>query len=284
MSARPWEITDLIWSFDGATRTPVAVTEVTMRLRERGQHRAAKLVERLPSRAGYLDSDEMDRLGLRVHRELQRLTEELQLGRRAEAALRPMVRQVYTATAAPVRIVDVGCGLGFVLRWLAAYGDLGAPVELVGVDLNPVLAGEAGRLATGESLPCQFLVGDALAADGVLSDGRRTLVISTGMLHHLTLDDVSVFFAAHQRHGVAGFAHWDIMPSPVASIGAWIFHRARMREPVSRHDGVMSARRAHPIEELAATAREVAPGYAVAAGPARLGRLDVLRPIQGVRR
>jgi len=40
----------------------------------------------------------------------------------------------------PLRVVDVGCGLGYVTRWLAAHQVLGPGVELVGVDMNSVLA------------------------------------------------------------------------------------------------------------------------------------------------
>lgn len=287
MSARPWEITDLLWSHDPSgepSGTPVVVTEAAERLRQRGQHRAARLVERLPSRDGLLDPDEMDRLGLRVHCELQRLGEELQMGRRVEAMLRPLVATLHHATGQPVQIVDVGCGLGFVLRWLAAYGELGAPVELIGVDFNAALIRRARQLAAVEALDCRFLVGDALRAEPVLQAGERTVLISTGMLHHLSPAELATFFAAHQRSGIAAFAHWDIVPSRWATLGAWVFHRARMREPVSRHDGVMSVRRAYPTNRLLDLARSAAPDYAISAGGSRLGALDVLRPIRGERR
>ena len=80
------------------------------------------------------------------------------------------------------------------------------------------------------------------------------------------------------------FAHWDIAPCVWSTVGAWVFHRARMREPVSRHDGVLSARRAHPAETLLAAARAGAPRHstAVLEGPRWQPRaLDVVRPIVG---
>src|SRR6478735_1954722 len=174
-------------------------TEVVERLRASGQERAARIVSRLPVTEGdVLDMRHVDALGIRVHAELQRLAEELLLWRRVRATLAPLLvdlRHRASVAAAsgesvprPLRIVDVGCGLGYVVRALAARGDLGADVELVGVDLNPVLVGEARRLAQVEGLAARFVVGDALDPGVAVDDGAITLVISTGLLHHLPAD------------------------------------------------------------------------------------------------
>jgi hypothetical protein len=59
-----------------------------------------------------------------------------------------------------------------------------------------------------------------------------------------------------------------------------------MREPVSRHDGVLSARRSYSASVLRAAARTGAPGYdiRVLEGPRwHPVALDVLRPITGIR-
>lgn len=129
----------------------------------------------------------------------------------------------------PVRLVDVGCGVGHVVRWLAATGVLGPRVELVGVDLNSTLVRHAGLLAEREGLRCRFVTGDAFTPGLAVEHAPRTVVISTGMLHHIAAEELQAFFAAQQQLGVAGFAHWDIDPSRWATVGAWVFHRARMR-------------------------------------------------------
>lgn len=280
MRPGPLEITDLLWSDSG---DPVLRDEAAELLRSRGQRRAARIVARLPERDGVLDVAAVDALGLRIHRELQRLGEELQLGRRVAS----VVGTLLPTGDSPVRVVDVGCGLGHVLRSIAAHGDLPEHVELVGVDLNPVLVSEASRLATIEGVGCRFVSGDAFEPGVAVADGARTVVVSSGLMHHLAPDELSGFFAAQAQLEVFAFAHWDIAPCLWSTMGAWIFHQARMREPISRHDGVMSARRAHPAETLLAAAERGAPDYAVEVREGSRWHpraLDVLRPLVGVRR
>jgi SAM-dependent methyltransferase len=287
MEARLLEITDLLWPVDsGGAPVPAVKADVVNALRGRGQRGAARIVSAIPAAEGILDPAYVDALGLRVHRELQRLGEELQLGRRVAALLRPVVEAVRAGGAGQVRVVDVGCGLGFVVRAMAASCTLGPDVELVGVDLNPVLVAEARRLAGLEGLACRFAHGDALAPGVAVEDGARTVVISTGFIHHLPEQGLAGFFAAQARLSVAAFAHWDIAPCLWSTVGAWVFHRARMREAVSRHDGVLSARRAYAAPVLEAAARAGAPGYdiRVLEGSRWHPRaLDALRPVVGIR-
>lgn len=278
----PVEISDLVrgWRPDG-TRTPIRRADVVAALRERGQHRAARIAGRLPVVPdGHLDLDAVDALVLRVHAELQRLNEELSQGRRAAAYLRPVLARLGPG---PVRLVDVGCGLGHVVRWFAATGALGPDVELVGVDLDRTLVEAATALAAAEGLACRFVAADAFAPGGVVADPARTVVISAGLLHHLDADGLRAFLGAQCALGVAAFAHWDPVPGPLAVLGARVFHRARMREAVSRHDGVLSVRRAHPAVVLRAAAEH--PDYEVAcADPRSALSVQVLRPLVGVRR
>jgi hypothetical protein len=83
--------------------------------------------------------------------------------------------------------------------------------------------------------------------------------ISTGVLHHLRGGDLDAFFRAQVDAGAQAYCHFDIAATRLAPLGAWMFHRARMREPLGRHDGVASARRAHADHDLMTAARS-APG------------------------
>src|SRR5687768_6568928 len=111
------EITDLIVDCDPVTleRRPVSRAAVIEKLTSLGQKRAAKLVAKLPVRDGNLDEGEIDALFVRAHSELQRLEEEFQQGERVAGLLRPLLAVLREhGVPGPYRVVDVGCGLGYV--------------------------------------------------------------------------------------------------------------------------------------------------------------------------
>lgn len=288
------EISDLITAWDPGTgaRLPVFAADVVARLRAAGDDRAARIVERMPVCDGVLEPEPVDRLLVRVHTELQRLSEELHMVRRFARILKPLLSAAREAGYRGLRVVDTGSGIGYVIRALAACGELGADVELLGADLNPALVAEATRLADDEGLRCTFVCADAFA----LAE-RATVYISSGVLHHIAEGELAAFFQAQDRPGTAGFVHYDIAPTRLAPFGARVFHQARMREPLGRHDGVASARRAHG-DRVLLTAVAGASGASGAAGAARASGMDAflfepvrhtnpfcagMRPVVGVR-
>ncbi len=275
------EITDLIVAFDPDTleRAPVRKADVVERFRALGRTRAARLVERLPERAGLLDGDAVDALMVRVHTELQRLHEEFHHGERIHAVLRPLL-DTLRRTGKPLTIVDIGCGTGYAIRWLAARGGLGDDVALIGCDYNPALIDAARRAAAAEGLACRFEVASAFRLARPAS-----IFLSMGVVHHFRGAALDDFFRAQADAGAEAFLHFDIAPTWLTPIGAWIFHIARMRDPIARHDGVWSALRAHPDEALLAAARRSG-GFAVGTYASPRGPLPVtrtVRPIVGVR-
>ncbi|MFE9423613.1 class I SAM-dependent methyltransferase [Kitasatospora sp. NPDC006697] len=276
------EISDLITAVDPAgRRLPVSRAEVVERLRAAGDVRAARLVAGLPADPdGVLDPAAVDRLLIGVHTELQRLSEELRIGDRLVQLLGPLFAAIRsTGAAGPYRLVDVGCGLGYLVRRLAATGALGPRVELVGVDLDAALVGEADRLARAERLDCRFVHGDAFALPEA-----ATVYVSTGVLHHFPEPALAAFFRAQGDSPALAFCHYDIAATGLAPVGAWVFHRARMRHPLGRHDGVASARRAHGDETLlrAAAASGMRP---LLYEPRRVANpfCTTLRPVLGLR-
>jgi hypothetical protein len=175
--------------------------------------------------------------------------------------------------------VDVGSGLGYLVRWLAATGALGPQVELIGVDLDAALVGEADRLARLEELDCRFVHGNAFDLPEA-----ATVYVSTGVLHHFAEPDLSEFFRAQGASPALAFCHYDIADTSLAPLGAWVFHRARMRHRLGRHDGVASARRAHSDGVLLRTAaasgmRTLVYEPRIAADPF----CTTLRPVLGLR-
>ena len=249
------EISDLIVSFDPVTleRLPVRRGEVVARFNALGNRRAARIVSRMPTDArDILDADCVDRLLVRVHAEIQRLSEEFLQGLRVKAILSPVLQAMREAGVAPPhRIVDVGCGPGYMVRWLTAFGDLGEDVEVVGADYHVALIEHARRLARAEGLRCRFEVANAFHLTEPAS-----IYMSVGVIHHFRGPHLATFLKAQDRPEAHAFVHFDIRSSWLAPMGAWLFHVTRMREPLARHDGVLSAIRAHPSEALLAAAAE----------------------------
>jgi SAM-dependent methyltransferase len=282
VSDRP-EISDLVVAYDAATlaRLPVRRDDVLSELLRHGMGRAARIVAPWPAPGGVLDADFVDGVLLRAHHELLRLSEEFQQGKRVHAILQPVLEALRAGgVPPPYRVVDVGCGLGFVVRWLAAKGDLGADVTLVGCDYNAALIGRAQALAAEERLACRFAVANAFR----LAE-PATVFMSTGVMHHFRGDSLPRFLA--QQANAHAFVHSDIKPTYLAPLGSWLFHKARMREPLAHHDGVLSALRAHAGAALVAAARASCLDLAVGLLDGRREAVPVLRVMQalvGVRR
>lgn len=285
------EISDLVVDYDPDTlaRRDVRKADVLAKLEAHGLRAAARVVAPWPERAGLLERAHVDGVLVRAHLELQRLSEEFQQGARMERLLAPLCEAAREGgVVGRVRVVDVGCGLGYVPRWLAARGALprngagasqapGDAIELVGCDYNRALIAEAGRLAALESLRCRFE-----AANAFRLDQPAHVFTSTGVIHHFRGADLGRFFAEQLAERPAGFIHCDIKPSWAAPIGAFIFHQARMREPLAKIDGVLSARRAHTGETLVEAARPHAAGYRLYLFDAEREALPVLKVMQAV--
>jgi hypothetical protein len=273
------ELSDLVVDYDPHTleRRDVSLDTVLGRL---GPSRSARaVVRRLASDDGWLERDRVDEVLVRSHLELQRLHEEFRVGGLLCALLTPMIALVRERTGKErVRIVDLGCGLGYMVRWLSAGRRLGSGVDLLGADCNRVLVGAAQRLADDESIACRFVCGNAFAL-GEPAD----IIMSTGVLHHFRGDALTAVFADHERAAaVQAFVHVDIRPSRLAPIGSWIFHRARMRQQLAQLDGVRSAVRAHGAGVICAAAASGAPSFARATVDAHPGIVGLLRIFQGV--
>jgi SAM-dependent methyltransferase len=237
------EISDAIVSFDPITlqRKPVKKADVLDEFRQLRNHEALIIVQQIPDQDGVLDPAAVDKILITSHCEMQRMSEEFQHGKRVAELLKPILGALRAGGVQnPIRIVDIGCGTGFVVRWLAASGSLGNDVELLGVDFNVALLNEAQRLAQIENLRCKFEVANAFQLDE-----PATVFISTGILHHFRDQDLSYLLQQHCRPETCAFVHFDFHSSPMAPLGSWLFHAVRMREPLAKHDGVLSAVRAH---------------------------------------
>jgi len=263
------EITDVIVRHNPQTleREPVRKQEILEIFQRYGNRRAIRAVQELPDWDGVLVDCVVDRTILAVHWEMQRLAEEFYHGQRvweiARAAVVALRKNGFLKT---IRIVDVGCGIGYTTRWLAAKIPAREQgLEFVGVDLNSTLIREANRLAEAEKLDCKFVHGEAFSPQLA-----GNIVISTGVVHHFRGVALEDFLRRHEREQTQAFFHFDFQPWVLAPVGSWFFHWLRMRTAIARHDGVLSAARAHTAETLVRAARKCSSGFAAGIYGARI--------------
>lgn len=255
------EITDLIIQHDPRTlqRLPVRKADLVSLFSKFHNRQALRAIRALPESHGILDARAIDALFLTVHWEMQRLSEEFYHGRRVWELLRCAIASVRQAGIRDrLRVTDIGCGAGYTTRWLAANVPLPEyNIELVGMDLNSTLIAEASRLAAAESMPCRFIHGDAFS-----DEHSGHIFLSTGVIHHFRGASLLEFLRRHEQPRTQAFLHFDFRPSLLAPCGSMFFHYLRMRTAIARHDGVLSAARAHPGQVLTEAARTAAPGFA----------------------
>src|SRR5215475_7826668 len=265
-------------------REAVRKQEVIEIFQRYGNRRAVRAVQELPAWDGVLVDCAVDRTMVAVHWEMQRLAEEFYHGHRIWETVRAVVMALRkNGFLKTIRIVDVGCGIGYTTRWLAAKIPAREQgLEFVGVDLNSTLIREASRLAEAEKLNCRFVHGDAFSPQLA-----GNIVISTGVVHHFRGADLEDFLRRHEREETRAFLHFDFQPWLLAPVGSWFFHWLRMRTGIARHDGVLSAARAHSAEVLVEAARKDAPGYASGIYGARIWNTPaprVFHTLVGLRR
>lgn len=145
------------------------------------------------------------------------------------------------------RILDLATGAGdiprLIARWAAAEG---LEVEIDAVDFNPATI----EIARGQSagLPqINWICGDALSYD---SARTYDLVCCSLALHHFSEEDATRLLRRIRAltHRFALVA--DLERSPLTTAGIWLLTTFCYREPMTRYDGMLSARRAFSYIEM----------------------------------
>lgn len=145
----------------------------------------------------------------------------------------------------PVTVLDLGAGLGgagHVVRRVASRARLDA--QCIGLDLHEPLARVA---AQREGLA---ICADALSLP--LHDRAVDVTICALLLHHF--DDVASQLLLREAVRVSriGVVVADLQRTRLAELGLWLASFPLGFHPVSRHDGMLSVRRAFTAPELAA--------------------------------
>lgn len=164
------------------------------------------------------------------------------------------LRRINTQMGEPVRILDVGCGYGDVLRRVERWArESGLAVELTGIDLNP----DAVAIAAEASYGSSAIRWAAIDVFAYAPDRAPHLVVSSLFTHHLADADVVRFLQWMEEHARAGWFVSDLVRHPTPyrlfRLLAW---GARLH-PFVQNDGPVSIARAFVPEDWRTMCGEV---------------------------
>lgn len=158
------------------------------------------------------------------------------------------------APGEPLSILDIGSGAGDLCREAVRLcRAAGHPVRLWSLDLHPqVQAFARGECAGYPEI--RFLRGDACRLP--LRDGSVDVVLCTLALHHFTEDGALQVLSEMRRVARRRAILSDLCRSRPALAAVWVACQL-MTNPMTRHDGPASVRRAFTRAELLAMAKQV---------------------------
>ncbi len=147
-----------------------------------------------------------------------------------------------------VSVLDLGCGSGDLLAWLASQArSQGIALRLTGCDLSPVALAAARRRAEREGMDAEFLQMDVI--DGVFPPDQDVIVCSL-FLHHLPDGDVVTLLrrmAKTARHLVVA---QDLLRRRWGYLICWAGTRLITRSPIVHVDGPLSVAGAFTLTEI----------------------------------
>jgi SAM-dependent methyltransferase len=168
------------------------------------------------------------------------------LARATERRIADEAAGAYSAIdSGPIRIVDVGCGYGDMLRQIERWAKARKlEVALTGVDLSAD-AIQAALRATPASSRIQWIAGDWISYPTEDAD----IIVSSLLTHHLPEEEIVRFLrwmeATAQRGWFINDLHRQAVPywvfTGVAALAGW--------HPFVRHDGPVSIRRSFVKED-----------------------------------
>jgi len=144
-----------------------------------------------------------------------------------------------------IKLVDVGCGYGDMLRRIERWAvGRGIAMELVGIDVN-ANAIRAAREATPEASKVRFVLGGACVC--VEAD----VVTVSGVTHHLREEQIVQLLAWMERTARVGWIITDLHRKPLSYHVFSVLARGPWWHRFIRPDGMASIRRSFVEEDWA---------------------------------
>ena len=146
----------------------------------------------------------------------------------------------------PLRIMDIGCGHGDLLREIDRWASKRSiSVKLTGCDVNPetiAIAAEASPRSSG----IEWVAADVFSLNG---RGAVDVVVSSLFTHHLAEKDVVRFVRWMEQHTQIGWFINDLSRAPIPYWLIKAFSRVAGLHQFVQHDAPVSFRRAFVADD-----------------------------------
>ena len=144
----------------------------------------------------------------------------------------------------PLRVLDVGCGEGDMLRRIHRWGiRAGIALDLVGLDHN-AQGIQAARAATPANIPIEYREADIFDPNLLDSSGGPfDVILSALFTHHLSNPEIIRFIAVMEANATRGWFINDLHRHPVADHAFRALSAAARWHRFVQHDGPVSVRR-----------------------------------------
>lgn len=156
--------------------------------------------------------------------------------------------------SAPLRILDLGCGNGDLLRVVAKWGrKTGRQLELIGIDGNAFTVSYAQKLS--DEFP-EISYRTEMIPSPFLAEGNYDVVLCTLFLHHFTTEDLQNLLMLVSKQAKVGVVINDLHRSRIAY---FLFNLITLFIPnrMVREDGLTSILRGFKQQELLALAEKL---------------------------
>ena len=187
----------------------------------------------------FLDGETLDAL------ELRKNLREMAMLNRLPGGIGDSVRAVerLLGDQNEATVLDVGTGSGDFARRLRQRRH----VEVIASDVRPEILEIAARNLAGTN-HVSLLKADARALP--LGDGEVDIAHASLLMHHFDPDDAVIALAEMRRVSRLGVVVNDLRRGPLSFVMTAAAVLALSRGAYTRHDGVLSARRAYTLAEL----------------------------------
>ena len=158
------------------------------------------------------------------------------------------IKRLVTDRQKLYHIVDLGCGSGDVLRYVARWArKYHFKVKLTGVDINP----DAIKYLEEQSSGYPEITGIAGDYKNYLQTCSDVDIVHCSLFcHHLNDNELHDLFLCLKANTAEGIVINDLHRNPVAYYGVWLITRMLNGSSLAKHDGPVSVIRAFKRGEL----------------------------------